>query len=194
MKNISAIKITSSKNFKKTNFYKYQHLISKLIYLTYKIRPNITFVVGQLSKNNSNPRIRHLLTAKKVFKYMKRIMQMSLVFGKKVNGHLIRNLLFYRLSSYTNSNFAWNLKDLKSVIGYYYFLNGVVILWKSKKQRIVFIPIAKTKYITLRYVIREVVWIKQFFNKIELEFVKGVMLNINIEMSIILMKNKKNQY
>ena len=53
---------------------------------------------------------------------------MGLVFGKKVNDHLIRNLLFYRLSGYINSNFAWNLKDLKLVIGYYLFLNGVVVL------------------------------------------------------------------
>lgn len=33
----------------------YQQLIKKLIYLAYKIRPDITFVVGQVSRHNINP-------------------------------------------------------------------------------------------------------------------------------------------
>ena len=42
----------------------YQHLIGKLIYLSYGTRPDITFVVGQLSRHNSDRCIGHLRIAK----------------------------------------------------------------------------------------------------------------------------------
>lgn len=43
------------KNYKKTKFRKYQCLISKLIYLAYKIRLDIAFIVAQLSKYSADP-------------------------------------------------------------------------------------------------------------------------------------------
>ena len=41
----------------------YQQLLGKLMYLAYRIRPDIAFVIGQLSKHNSNPQAGHICIA-----------------------------------------------------------------------------------------------------------------------------------
>lgn len=82
---------------------------------------------------------------------------MGLVFGRDVKSHLFRNLSFYGLISYIVSNLARDPRDQKSVMGYCFFLNGAIILWSSKKQKIVFTSITKAEYITLSYAVREAV-------------------------------------
>lgn len=97
------------------------------MYLTYGTRPDIAFAIRQLSKYNANPRRNYLQIAKKVVQYLKKIMQLGLVYSKKPNTTLPRDPPPYGLLGYTNSNFAGDLKDWKSVIGYCFFLNRVVI-------------------------------------------------------------------
>ncbi len=94
------------------------------MYLACGTRPDIAFVVSQLSKYNADPRKGHLQVAKKVVRYLKGIMQMGLVFGREVKGHLLRDLPPYDFIGYANSNFAGNPGDRKSVMGYCFFLNG----------------------------------------------------------------------
>lgn len=52
------------------------------MYLGYRTRPDIAFVVGQLSKHNADPKRGYLQAPKIVIKYLKGTMQMSLVFGR----------------------------------------------------------------------------------------------------------------
>lgn len=54
-----------------TNLTVYQRLISKLIYLSCGTRSDIAFLVGQLSRHNSDPCVGHLHVAKLVFRYLK---------------------------------------------------------------------------------------------------------------------------
>lgn len=107
---------------------------------------------------------------------------------------LLRDLLHYRLIDFVDNNFIKDLKDQKSVIGYCFFLNKVVISWSSKKQRIVSTFTIKTEYIALKHTIRKVIWIRKSINKIKLEIIKSLMLYGNNKMSIALTKNIKIQY
>lgn len=100
------------------------------MYLTYGTRLNIAFAVRQLNKHNANPRKGYLKATKRVVQYLKKAMQIKLMFGQ-----MPTNLFLYDLTGYANSNFAGNFKDQKSIMKYYFFFNKVVILWKSKKQR-----------------------------------------------------------
>ena len=52
----SSIEMLDIDDYKETDLYKYQRLIGKLMYLAYGIRPNIVFLIGQLSKQNADPR------------------------------------------------------------------------------------------------------------------------------------------
>lgn len=49
-----AIEIEDPKNYNETDLQEYQSLIGKLIYLAYGTRPDIAFIIEQLSKYNDN--------------------------------------------------------------------------------------------------------------------------------------------
>ena len=66
MKAGSAIEMTEPDDDEETDLRTYQRLVGKLIYLACGTRPDIVFVVGQLSKHNVDPRKGHLQAAKRV--------------------------------------------------------------------------------------------------------------------------------
>ena len=49
-----------------TDLIAYQRLIGKLMYLACGTRSDIAFVVGQLSRHNSDPRIGHICITKQI--------------------------------------------------------------------------------------------------------------------------------
>lgn len=61
----------------------------------------------------------------------------------------------YNLIGYTNSNYANDPKDKKLVIEYYFFINGAVAFWYSKKQRTVSTSTTEAKYIASDHVAKE---------------------------------------
>ena len=65
-------------NHQQIDLIAYQHLIKKLIYLTYGTYPNIIFMVKQLSYHNSDLQIRHLCIAKQVLRYLKKTITLGI--------------------------------------------------------------------------------------------------------------------
>lgn len=51
------------------------------MYLACKIRSDIVFIIKQFSRHNIDSRKGHLQSAKRVDRYLKRTMQIGLVFG-----------------------------------------------------------------------------------------------------------------
>lgn len=56
MKAAFAINMSKTNNYEKKDLYIYPHFIRKLIYFAYEKKRNIVFIVGQLSKYNTNLR------------------------------------------------------------------------------------------------------------------------------------------
>lgn len=84
-------------------------------------------------------------------------MQLGLVYGKKLDKTPPRDLPLYNFLSYVDNNFTNDSEDQKSVIGHFFFFNITIVLWSSKKQRIVSTFIIKAKYIVFAYVAKEIV-------------------------------------
>lgn len=70
MKTGNFIEMQDEDNYEEVDLKVYQCLIGKLMYLSCGTKPNISFVVGQLSKRNVDPRISHLKAAKRVVRYL----------------------------------------------------------------------------------------------------------------------------
>lgn len=124
-------------DYEEVNLKICQRLIGKLMYLSYGTRPNICFVIGQLSKPNADPRMGHLKAAKQVVQYLKGTMHLGLTYG--VHPHSEKetktsaNPPPFGLIEYADSNYAGDPKDKKSVMGHCFFLHGAVVSWCSKK-------------------------------------------------------------
>lgn len=81
-------------------------MIGKFIYLTCRTRLDNTFMIEQLSKYNANLRKDYFWATKRVIRYLKRTMHMDLIFGKKPNNFLPKNLPSYDLIGYSDNNFT----------------------------------------------------------------------------------------
>lgn len=189
MKAGSFIEMLEDDDYKETDIKAYQRLIGKLIYLSCGIRPDIAFVVGQLSKWNADSRVGHLKATKQVLRYLKETMHLGITYGVcEVKS------LPYGPTRYANSNYAGDPKDCKSVMGYCFFINGAVVSWCSKKQRTVSTSTTKAEYIALGHAARENVWIRKFLNKLKMsDLINPCTLYGDNKTSIILTKNAESQ-
>lgn len=122
MKVETFIKMFKNNNYEKTDIKTYQCLIKKLIYLLYNIRSNIVFIIGHLSKQNTNLKVNFLKVVKQVLKYFKRTIYVEITYkAGKLKAFL------YKSIKYANSNYIQDLKDCKSVIEYYFLINRIII-------------------------------------------------------------------
>lgn len=195
MKASNVIEINDTDDYKETNIKVYQRLVGKLIYLSFSTRPNISFAISQLSKRNTNPRVSHLRVTKGIVHYLNDTIQLDIIYNANNSlSHKANNFqLLYGLVSYANSNYAHDPKDRNSMIGHYFFINGVVISWCSKKQQTVLTSTIKVKYIALGHVARESIWIRHFLTKLEfIEPITTYILHGDNEKSIILTKNTES--
>ena len=104
-----------------SNPERYRRLVGKLNYLTIT-RPNISFAV-------SVPRLPHWEAVIRIVRYLKAHPGHGLLY--KANDHL-------QVEANTNADWAGSLSDRKSTTGYYTFLGGNLITWRSKKQTVFF--------------------------------------------------------
>lgn len=60
-------------------------------------------------------------------RYLERIIEMRLIFDQELAKQLPKDLVSYRMIGYIGNNFAKNLKDRKSVMGYCFFINRAIL-------------------------------------------------------------------
>lgn len=90
------------------------------MYLGYITRPDIAFLVRQLSSHNSNLRIRHLcIVAKQVLCYLKEIIILDIKWEIDLADHQLRRK-YGQLGvvKYADSSYAGKLEDKKSITEY----------------------------------------------------------------------------
>uniref|UniRef100_A0A803M610 Reverse transcriptase Ty1/copia-type domain-containing protein n=1 Tax=Chenopodium quinoa TaxID=63459 RepID=A0A803M610_CHEQI len=86
----------------------YRSLVGSLIYLT-NTRPDIAHVVSIISRFMSEPRKTHLAAAKRILRNIK---------GTKSHGIMYKSEIDYKLTSYTDSDWAGSIDDRRSTSGY----------------------------------------------------------------------------
>lgn len=143
-----------------------QRIVGKLMYIACGTRPDIAFAVGCLSQNVSDPRLGHIKAAKRVMRYLKGTIRYGLVYG---SNELVRTKQSSTATyGYADSNYAGDIMDRRSTMGYTFMLNGCVTAWMSKKQRTVSTSTAEAEYIALGHGARQGVWMRRFINELGL--------------------------
>ncbi len=168
------------------------------MYLSCGTRPDIAFVMGQLSKHISDPRIGHIKATKKVVCYLKGTMHLGRIYGAKAKDKGETKAPIapspFGLIGYGDSSYAGDPEDKKSVMGYCYFINGAIVSWCSKKQKTVLTSTTKAEYIALGHAAREAIWLRRFINELQVDDpIYSITLYGDNETSITLTKNAKSQ-
>ncbi|KAK4400398.1 Retrovirus-related Pol polyprotein from transposon RE1 [Sesamum angolense] len=102
---------------------RYRRLIYRLLYLGF-LRPDISFAVQQLSQFIQLPRQPHWETALHLVHYLKGTPTCGLCFPAGAS---------FKLTAYSDYDWASCPDKHRSVIGYYIFLGGSFVSWKIKK-------------------------------------------------------------
>ncbi|GJS18411.1 uncharacterized mitochondrial protein-like protein [Tanacetum coccineum] len=115
----------------------YRSMIGSLMYLT-SSRPDIMFAVCACARYQVNPKVSHLHTVKRIFRYLKGQTKLDLWYPKDSPFDLV---------AYTNSDYAGASLDRKSTTGGCQFLGSRLNSWQCKKQTVVANSIIKVEYV-----------------------------------------------
>ncbi|GJW24657.1 reverse transcriptase domain-containing protein [Tanacetum coccineum] len=117
----------------------YSRVIGCLMYAMTCTRPDITFVMGKLSRYTSNPRTQHWQAIQRVLQYLKKIMDYRLIYTGYPSV----------LEGYTDASWISNTKDNSSTSGWVFLLGGGVISWAFKKQTCITGSIMESEFVAL---------------------------------------------
>lgn len=139
-----------------TNKEQYQKLVGKLIYLSHT-RPDIAYAVSVVSQYMQNPSEVHMDAVIRILRYLKYAPGRGLMFCK--NNHL-------NVEGYTDADWAGSLSDRKSTSGYFTFVGGNLVTWRSKKQKVVALSSAEAEFRGMSKGLCELLWLKRLLTEI----------------------------
>ena len=139
----------------------FRRLIGRLIFLITATRPDISFVVNQLSQFLAEPRQVHLVAAKHVLRYIQATMDYGLVFGAKGRQGLV---------AYADSAYANSVRN-RSTTGFVFMINGSPVCWNSRKQTVTAQSSTEAEYMAVSEAAKQAIWIRHFLYSIGKEAV-----------------------
>ena len=93
----------------------------------------------------------------RILRYIKSSLGKGLMFSK--NNHL-------DIEGYTDADWAENISDKKSTSGYFTFIGGNLVIWRSKKQKLVALSSAEAEFRGMVKGICELLWLKRLLTEI----------------------------
>ena len=133
----------------------YRQAVGSLLYLSNCTRPDLSFSVGVLSRYLCSPREVHWKAVQRTFQYLNQSSNCGIVF--KDTGVI-------ELVSYSDSDYAGDIKTRKSTSGSINLLCSGPISWKSNRQRVVAKCTMEAEYIALSDNGSEVIWLRQLLS------------------------------
>ena len=115
---------------------RYQRLVGKLIYLSHT-RLDIVYAMSVVSQFMHCPSEDHMSAVAQILHYLKSSPGKRLMFSK--NNHL-------NIEGYMDTDWARNILDMKSTLGYFTFVSGNLVTWRSKKQKVVALSNIEAKF------------------------------------------------
>ena len=114
-------------------------MLGSLLYITAS-RPNIMHDVGMVGRFQFAPKQSHLVTVKRIFKYLKGTMTYGLQYPRNQN---------FQLIAYSDADWANCLGERKSTSGGAFFLGDSLVAWMSKKQGSITLSTTEDEYIVV---------------------------------------------
>ena len=124
----------------------YQQAVGSLIHLASGTQPNITFVTSFVAKFCSNPGWGHWEAVKRIYRYLVGTKTLALTFGTQTSG----------LIGYVDAD-GTTQEHHCAITGYAFLIDRGAVLWGSRKQELVMLSTAESKYVTAMHTTKEAI-------------------------------------
>ena len=162
-----------------TNKERYQRLVGKLIYLGHT-RPDIAYAVSVVSQFMHAPSEAHMDAVNRILRYLKSSPGRGLMFGR--HGHL-------DVEGHTDADWAGSVTDRRSTSGYFTFVGGNLVSWRSKKQKVVSRSSAEAEYRGMAHGVCELLWIRNLLEELGFKPKHAMQLNCDNKAAIDIAHN-----
>jgi hypothetical protein len=142
--------------------YPYRELVGALIWISLISHPEISFVANYLARFNSNPGLAHWRAAKRVLAYLSGVRNHTLQLGGLVSDPT-------DLQVWSDSDWARDEDDRRSISGYVFKLGDGLISWASKKQATVATSSTEAEYMALAGAASHGLWIRRLLGELGLD-------------------------
>lgn len=132
----------------------YRSAVGSLIYLVTGTRPDIAVAVGEVSKYLENPGRLHWAAVKRILRYLKGTIEMSLQ-CKPESMNLV---------GYCDADWAGDIDTRRSTTGYIFKFGGTPVCWKSKRQPTVALSTAEAEYMSMAHAAQTSVWLRRLLS------------------------------
>jgi transposase InsO family protein len=156
---IPNVKLEAYADHTPTNIDRYQRLVGKLIYLAHT-RPDIAYAVSVVSQFMHSPKEEHSEAVLRILRYLKGTPGKGIVFRK--NSHL-------NVCAYSDADWAGCPIDRRSTTGYFTFVGGNLVTWKSKKQNVVSRSSAESEFRGMANATCELLWLRKLLTELGFE-------------------------
>jgi hypothetical protein len=160
----------------------FRSAIGTLLYLVKLSRPDLANSVRELAKVMDGANQAQEKELKRMIGYTIQTKEKILKIKVKTNT--------WDIVAYSDSDFAGDKDDRKSITGYVIFVSGSAISWKSKSQPCITFSITEAEYVALNETVREVKFIFQLLKTIGIEAERPAKVYVDNVGSIFLSKNK----
>ncbi|PNX94213.1 putative copia-type protein [Trifolium pratense] len=99
----------------------------------------------------------HMDAVMRIIRYLKTAPGKGLMFSK--NNHL-------NIDGYTDADWAGSATDRRSTSGYFAFVGGNLVTWRSKKQKVVALSSAEAEFRGMTKGLCELLWLKRLLTEI----------------------------
>jgi hypothetical protein len=158
----------------------YRRIVGSLWYLIHT-RPDLTYVVGYVSRFLERPTEEHLQAVKKIFRYIAGTLQYGLRYGRRTGTT--------RLVGYCNSDLAGDIDTRKSTTGALFFLGNCLVSWQSLKQRVVVMSSCEAEYIVVTTAATQAIWMARLLGELLRREPEVVVLKVDNKSALALARN-----
>ena len=155
---------TSGSSSDMSNF-PYQSLCGKLRYLTVT-RYDIEYALNQLCKFQENPSEVHINAMKYLLGYLRKFPKFSLIYNKSDGEHEED----FRVEGKADSSFADCKEMRRSTYGFVVTVNGMPVVWKSRRTPEVATGTVPAEYYAMNYLTRSVVFVRRILETLGLPY------------------------
>ncbi|XP_027368152.1 uncharacterized protein LOC113874130 [Abrus precatorius] len=135
----------------------FKQLVGSLMYLTVT-RPDLTYTVSLISRFRTSPTTTHWLATKRILRYVKGTINFGIWYKKGIDS--------LKLLAFTDNDYAGDLNDRRSMLGFVFMMGTGAVSWASKKQTVVALSTTEAEYMAAALCACQCVWLGRILKKI----------------------------